>query len=383
MSTPLDRPFDRDRSSPYAPRWANTGASERDDVARPVRLADGLAARETPVYDAPADQGRTHDPEQGPEQDLSPGLVIERFRVPRSLEPTAAPEPWSEPRNGSAFATWARLVAAIATAAVVALFVVGKLSPGSKPDRVAEAAAAPAPTRSLSAGAMADQAAVPAPHLLVVAGAPRLVDDLNPLGVSLQDAGPGASVVVSGLPPGASITTGQPLDSSSWRLSAGDLGNALVRPPRSFVGAVDLVAELRRFDDAATDRKSLRLEWIAAPAPAAAAAPTRPVTREPSGTVSRQLDADEIALLIKRGEEFVANGDLAAARLMLQRAAEAQDAHAAFTLGATYDPVALAQLGIRGLAGDAAAARAWYEKAKQLGSAEASRRLELLASSNR
>lgn len=96
----------------------------------------------------------------------------------------------------------------------------------------------------------------------------------------------------------------------------------------------------------------------------------------------RQLPPGELADLRRRGKEFLANGIVAAARLIFQRAAEACDTDAAFALGATYDPVMLRTLGTRALAPDIATARAWYEKAKTLGSVEASNQLALLAKAN-
>ena len=48
-------------------------------------------------------------------------------------------------------------------------------------------------------------------------------------------------------------------------------------------------------------------------------------------------------------------------------------------MGATYDPILLAKLGVRGIGPDMDKARSWYEKAKAFGSPEAARRLELLA----
>jgi hypothetical protein len=92
----------------------------------------------------------------------------------------------------------------------------------------------------------------------------------------------------------------------------------------------------------------------------------------------RQLDREEITVLLKRGKDLIANGDLAAARLVLQRAAEANDAEAALALGATYDPFVLRELKVYGFTADATVARAWYEKAKVFGSGAASRRLEML-----
>lgn len=91
-----------------------------------------------------------------------------------------------------------------------------------------------------------------------------------------------------------------------------------------------------------------------------------------------QTNSEELAVLLKRGKELISTGDLAAARLVLQRAAEANNAEAALALGATYDPLVLRQLKVYGFTPDAAMARSWYEKAAELGSSAAPRRLELL-----
>jgi TPR repeat protein len=93
----------------------------------------------------------------------------------------------------------------------------------------------------------------------------------------------------------------------------------------------------------------------------------------------RALDPESIKLLLQQGEQFVASGDLASARLVFRRAAEAGDAAAALALGATYDPVVLAKIGVRGMGADVEKARSWYEKAKDFGSPDAPRRLETLA----
>jgi len=95
------------------------------------------------------------------------------------------------------------------------------------------------------------------------------------------------------------------------------------------------------------------------------------------------MDREDIAILIKRGEEFIAAGDLAAARVVLRRAAEAGDAGAALALAATYDPIVLTELKAYGFAADIEMARVWYQKAKEFGSAEAPRRLEKLANQAR
>ena len=97
----------------------------------------------------------------------------------------------------------------------------------------------------------------------------------------------------------------------------------------------------------------------------------------------RKLDQEEIAVLLKRGKDLIANGDLAAARLVLRRAADANDAEAALALGATYDPLVLRALKVYGFKADPVMARVWYEKARELGSAAAPQRLEMLTSGMR
>jgi hypothetical protein len=94
---------------------------------------------------------------------------------------------------------------------------------------------------------------------------------------------------------------------------------------------------------------------------------------------SRQLDPEEVRNLIQRGDAALKGGDIAAARLLLRRAAESGDATGAMALGATYDPGVLAQLGALGANGDVAAARDWYQKAADWGAPDARRRLQELA----
>jgi hypothetical protein len=107
--------------------------------------------------------------------------------------------------------------------------------------------------------------------------------------------------------------------------------------------------------------------------------------KPPISTVSapRQLDGEEIAFLLKRGKDLIAAGDLAAARLVLQRAADANDVEATLALAATYDPYVLRELKVYSFAADAGMARTWYEKARQLGSSAALRRLEMLTTGAR
>jgi TPR repeat protein len=192
------------------------------------------------------------------------------------------------------------------------------------------------------------------------------------------------------------------LGTDNWLLSASELSEAAIRPPRGFVGAVDLAVVLRLADDTVADRLSLRFTWPEAPktTTAIAAAQTTAIAA-PAGTGStgtpphetsdsqaasaplRRLDRDEIADLRKRGEEFMAAGHVGLARSTLQHAAEAGDPQAAFALATTYDPILLETRRVIGVVPDIAIARAWYEKAKEFGSTDAALRLELFANRDR
>ena len=81
---------------------------------------------------------------------------------------------------------------------------------------------------------------------------------------------------------------------------------------------------------------------------------------------------------MKKGEQFIAAGDVVTARIAFQRAAEAGDATAALALAATYDPTILAKLGVMGMGADVEQARIWYRMAESYGSTEATQRLQLL-----
>jgi TPR repeat protein len=91
-----------------------------------------------------------------------------------------------------------------------------------------------------------------------------------------------------------------------------------------------------------------------------------------------RLSPDEVAALLKHGRELVALGRFRFARMVLEQAAEAKNASAAFALGQTYDPL-MERSAVRPDAQpDLTIARVWYEKAKDLGSPEAAQRLSQL-----
>jgi TPR repeat protein len=75
--------------------------------------------------------------------------------------------------------------------------------------------------------------------------------------------------------------------------------------------------------------------------------------------------------LVARGDVLFGKGDLAAARLLYERAADAGDGQAALRLGETFDPVFLDQAHLSGVRGDSGTAMSWYRRARDLGAADA------------
>jgi hypothetical protein len=120
------------------------------------------------------------------------------------------------------------------------------------------------------------------------------------------------------------------------------------------------------------------------PAPAPVPVVAAPVPLPAPGALAvAPLDRDEINAMLVRARTFLSTGDVAAARVVLRRAAASDDAQAALALGGTYDPSVLKKLGIISFHADPALAREWYRKAAALGSADASLRLEQLVQTDR
>jgi TPR repeat protein len=163
-------------------------------------------------------------------------------------------------------------------------------------------------------------------------------------------------------------------------------------PPKSALESVVAAPPATRPESAAPSPIG-----TAAMPPAAEPAPTRdeiasalraahqsqPEIRQPAATVAapppaRRLGADELAALVKRAKSLIAIGDIAPARLLLERAADAQEASAALLLAQTWDPAVLGTSDSRSITPDPAKARDWYRKAAQFGSQDAQLRLSQL-----
>jgi hypothetical protein len=104
------------------------------------------------------------------------------------------------------------------------------------------------------------------------------------------------------------------------------------------------------------------------PAPSLASEPlVKPIARGGEPDNAKQMTAEQVSVLIARGDTLVSMADIGSARLFYERAAAAGDAQAALRLGTTYDPSFLRGVGLRGVPGDEAVAAYWYGRARDLG----------------
>jgi type II secretory pathway predicted ATPase ExeA len=114
------------------------------------------------------------------------------------------------------------------------------------------------------------------------------------------------------------------------------------------------------------------------PGPAAVTPPAAPpevvVESQPPAKPAETMPPDLITALLKRGDQSLALGDTAAARLFFGHAADAGSAAAATALGKTYDPYNAAH----GEKPDQARAAEWYRKAIALGDTRAADLLKRL-----
>jgi TPR repeat protein len=163
-------------------------------------------------------------------------------------------------------------------------------------------------------------------------------------------AGLPSTLLSASRPEATSRSTAAPVQATN---SARPLSTLAVAPTREEIAAAFKVAHHTQPE-------------IRAPEPAAA---------PPAALPARRLDPDELATLLKRARALVATGDIAAARLLLERAADAQEAGAALLLAQTYDPAVLGTQDSRSITPDPAMAQGWYQKAAQFGSQDAQQRL--------
>jgi hypothetical protein len=255
------------------------------------------------------------------------------------------------------------------------------------------------PAHSIAEGAavLANRAAKGAPLLVPALGAspvvaqPRAQTILAASGrqvafASLLPPSHAGYFLIRGLPAEAKLSAGRLSDSGTWLVKA-EHAHALTLS----VGAVaegDYPIEVYVLQSGGSPqaRRSLVLRVEPSAQTHAAASSDKGWTSALLDLVPAARAAEAPALpadtgaLHARARRLLAEGDIAAARLLFIYLAERGEAEAAYELGRTFDREGLAELGARGIDVDLASARGWYERAAQGGNAKAAERLKRLAS---
>lgn len=410
MSSPVEKNRDRPDGWMYAPRWAQDGEDvpyvPSPQLAAPAEPAEPQNFDELAAHLAASMAQALPAARAGEPQPHEFATVPEWMYKARGLEPVAMPmPPMREPsRFRLAYAVRALAFAGVAAAGAY-VFVYGM---PEQLVRLADARLFNGETAQPSAKA---GRLVVAPALVTtdIQGA---AGDWVPLNIALSGGVPaGGDAIISGFPPGTNLSIGEDFGAAGWRVDLADLAKLRAHVPPGFAGATDLVVEMRRSDATVLDRKTMRFDIMTPRLALASAGPmqalpqndaierARPAVPPPAqpplkpetlavaalprsapeqSEPARKLEPAEIAVLLRRGEELTKTGDLAGARLLLQRAADARHAGAAFALAATYDPIVLKQMPVIGQTGDIDKARFWYERARAFGSRDATARLEAL-----
>jgi hypothetical protein len=168
-------------------------------------------------------------------------------------------------------------------------------------------------------------------------------------------------LVLSGLPANATLSGATPMGSDTWLVAPGALRQLEIVVPEWSASVIELRVELRHANGAVAAQGKA---WLTVPPP--------PV---PGGA---KLDQSAIKELLQSGDKQLGRGDVAAARAIYERAAALGSAQAALVLGSTYDPGRLWSLGVFGMVGNKERARHWYQRADELGHPEAKERLKAL-----
>jgi hypothetical protein len=181
---------------------------------------------------------------------------------------------------------------------------------------------------------------------------------------------------IRGMPPAAALTEGHAIAAGSWAVPLAALPALGIILPAGLEGRFQVLISLVSVEGtvlAETQATLLVVPPTARPPPALSGAPLAP----PAPKLS-PADRQRALGLYAKGTEQLGNGNIYAARKFFELAANVGLPEAALAAAATYDPDELARLNVVGLQPDPAAARRWYEKARELGAGEASERLRRL-----
>lgn len=377
----------------YAPPWVREQAAReqgtREQGARGARdgsASDQAAREEAPREHITRDQFRAalrqssaepldallqNEPSTG-----SQNLGDDRPWHQRALEPELVPEPPTEASGLGPIML--RLGAVCAIAAMVAGAVVFLFSPKQPVHKIAQANVSAPAIADVAPGAIEASRGVPALTVETAgsastpAAATEQVASATPLQLPQPETAPAPPQPLAIAPMPQSDPQAPPAPQQIASLPAPNPSPAETRP--STAPAVHEPAPADANSGTSDPKPGANPASLPPSGPAQAVAPNPP---KPVVV----LDQNEIATLIRRGKALLNDGDFAAARVLFERAANADSADAALALGSTYDPNVIKRLGAIMVKPDIESARKWYQLAADRGSAAANLQLANLPQS--
>jgi hypothetical protein len=352
------------------------GEEEADDEARlppaptlPPRPS-GAAARPSPAAGA-----RRSDRNS----------VQEEARRRRGLEPEVLPAPplGAESRMASPLLRSVVVIGFAAIAAYAVTIMMPSRTPFPLPTPIAEKPVEtvpvaqdpsttfpPAPARSATLEPTLEKSA-----RLVVQNKQSFTNQPVKLGISVDGGTGHESLLLAGLTAGTRLSAGEQIGDTRWQLALNQLRNVYMYAPKDFVGVMNTAVDLLSPSAQLVDTKPVQFAWIAR-------APEPPVDRVVQGqhiAPVQPKDLAQEALMLKRGEDLLNIGDIAGARSVFQYLADEGNAEAALAMGATYDARFLSAHNAIGVSANDDKARSWYQRAADLGSAQAKTLLAQIA----
>jgi hypothetical protein len=186
-------------------------------------------------------------------------------------------------------------------------------------------------------------------------------------------------LMIRGLPAEATLSAGRQSGGGAWLVKGEHVPGLTLTLGAAPSGDYPVEVYVLETGDGPQARRSFLLR-VAPSEPATIAAPAASPAPASLSLAAAEEPAVPSGLLRDRAMQLLGEGDIAAARMVLLHLAERGDGEAAYDLARTFDREMLAELGAKGVDGDAASARGWYERASQDGNEKAAERLKILAS---
>lgn len=246
------------------------------------------------------------------------------------------------------------------------------------------------------------------PALVINVGALILAAPANetplPIQVGPADALPKNTFIrIRGLPAAVSLSEGHSIAPGAWAVPFTGLPTLRLSVPVGLTGRSDIVVALVTVEGVVLTEAKATLVVAAAlpggtgkaepqpktvasigpsvsttPGKGAAGSATRTTPPQVPAKPARTQEQQRALRFVAKGDELLAEGDVATARLYYQRAVDAGLHEGALAMAISFDPAEIARIGARGLQGDIQTARSWYERARELGAPEAAERLRRL-----